>query len=77
MKIHPTVSSRSTRSGKVFLRWWQIHPGIPGERCDGRLVEIPHQEDPDRADKKYRCHDNKTDPVNHPGHQEPLFILLN
>lgn len=38
---------------------------------------MPHQEDADRADKKHRCHDDKADPVNHPGNQEPLFILLN
>lgn len=56
---------------------WQIRFGIPGERHGGRLVEMPHQEDADRADKKHRCHDDKADPVNHPGNQEPLFILLN
>lgn len=56
---------------------WQICLGIPGERRGGRLVEMPHQEDPDCADKKHRCHDDKADPVNHPGNQEPLFILLN
>lgn len=38
---------------------------------------MPHQEDPDCADKEHRCHDNKADPVNHPANQEPLFILLN
>lgn len=55
----------------------QIHLGVPGERRGGRLVEMAHQEDPDRANKEHRCHDNETDPVNHPGNQEPLFILLN
>lgn len=37
---------------------------------------MAHQEDPDRADEKHQCHDDKTDPVDHPGHKEPLFILL-
>lgn len=55
----------------------QIHLGVPGERRGGRLVEMPHQEDPDGANKEHRCHDKKTDPVNHPGNKEPLFILLN
>lgn len=37
---------------------------------------MAHQEDPDCADKKDQNHDNKADPVDHPGNQEPLFILL-
>lgn len=37
---------------------------------------MAHQEDANRTDKKHRHHDNKADPVDHPGHQKPLFILL-
>lgn len=37
---------------------------------------MAHQEDPNCADKKEQSHNNKTNPVNHPGDQEPLFILL-
>lgn len=37
---------------------------------------MAHQEDPDCADKKHQRYDNKANPVDHPGNQEPLFILL-
>lgn len=37
---------------------------------------MAHQEDPNCADKKHQCHDDKADPVDHPGDQEPFFILL-
>lgn len=37
---------------------------------------MAHQEDPYSADEKCRSHDNKADPVNHPGDQKPLLILL-
>lgn len=37
---------------------------------------MAHQEDHDGADKKHGRHDNKADPVDHPGNQEPLLILL-
>lgn len=37
---------------------------------------MAHQEDPDCANKKHQRYDNKANPVDHPGNQEPLFILL-
>lgn len=37
---------------------------------------MAHKEDPDCADKKHQCHDNKADPVDHPANQEPFFIFL-
>lgn len=58
------------------IYWREIPLRIPGKRWGGRLVEMAHQEDPDCADKKHQSHDNKADPVDHPGNQEPLFILL-
>lgn len=37
---------------------------------------MAREEDPNSADKKHRHHNNKAGPVDHPGNQEPLFILL-
>lgn len=37
---------------------------------------MARQEDPYRANKKHRHHDDEADPVDHLGDQEPLFILL-
>lgn len=56
--------------------WREIPLGIPGERWGWRLVEMAHEEDPNRANKEHRRHDDKTDPVDHPANQEPFFILL-
>lgn len=58
------------------IYWREITLGIPREGQGRRLVEMAHQEDADCADKKHRRHDNKADPVDHPGNQEPLLILL-
>lgn len=58
------------------IYWREICFRIPRERCGGRLVEIAHQEDPNCADEIQWSHDNEADPVDHPGNQEPLFILL-
>lgn len=58
------------------IYWREIRFRIPRERCGGRLVEMAHQEDPNCADEKHWSHDNEADPVDHPGNQEPLFILL-
>lgn len=58
------------------IYWREIPLGIPGEGRGGRLVEVAHQEDHDGADKEHGRHDNKADPVDHPGNQEPLLILL-
>lgn len=37
---------------------------------------MAHQEDTNRADEKHQRHDNKADPVDHTGNQEPFFIFL-
>lgn len=74
--LYPGSAQEVLRYVSDIVYWREVLLWISKERCGWRLVEVAHEEDPNSANEKYQCHDNEANPVDHPGHQEPLFIFL-